>query len=331
MNELATLADGRAWITWLKDKYDASSAVGITAAQTELARTLPKGRTRDKWRMKLRIISASHAIAPKVLSRWNKHIPEIQLSLPDPKKKHELVAELMLGDDVPVQGLYWWGDVNARRFLVALNVATSGLWYWFMHDHPGRFFEFVVDLDNGMEMRLDYDGQVLPYKGDAVLQDGELRLAAATMVVLATFTEQQAPLAAFDRYLSGLTWFAVNDVTLRFDADAFYAFCDSLRELFALANDTRAIDAATIDTLFAECFPGVGEDLRKEFVALVFLLEPQRGTGARIRSLMIAYAKGLCDYYFVTKIGPMFPAVWFSSATGSEATETPDASQPATE
>lgn len=316
MTKLGELLDGRKWIVWVKEQYDAAAAVAMTAATNELARVVPAQRTQDKWSMVLRILTASHQIPPKVLSLWNKNIPHIKLSMPDAKKKHEMQVDLRLGDDVPLQGVYWWGDVNTRQFIVALNIATRGFWWYHIYKHPERYYESLTDLDSGASLNAEYQQYALPFSGDVVLHESHLQHTSMCMSVLGQLTQQQKT-AAFDAYISGLNFLSLNDVMVRLDADAFYAFCASLRGMMQLAADDRTLQAA-LPELLAESYPTSSPQDRDAFVAVACLPEDRRGRDPRIKTVDIVAAKGLCDRYFLSRIGPMFPAVWGTATVRGE-------------
>jgi len=143
IEKLAASEDSRAWIAWVKERYDSATATIAESVEAEIKRGQSKlgPRTRDKWSMTFRLLSATHVVSPRILAPWNKHVPNIQLSMPDPKKRNDVTVELRLGDDVPMQGIFWFGDANARQFVVALNIATCGVWWMKLPEHPGRYYD----------------------------------------------------------------------------------------------------------------------------------------------------------------------------------------------
>lgn len=81
MAKLADLKNAKAWALWVKEQFDKADAEGRAAVEHELerSRNLPQQGTKDKWKLRIRIISASHKIRPKALTRWNKSIEWIKL------------------------------------------------------------------------------------------------------------------------------------------------------------------------------------------------------------------------------------------------------------
>src|SRR5258708_31143427 len=65
-------SDVRRWVAWVKEEFDKADANARAAMQRELARSKPVGdeADKDKWRVRVRIYSASHSIRAKVLNTW---------------------------------------------------------------------------------------------------------------------------------------------------------------------------------------------------------------------------------------------------------------------
>ena len=155
LEKFAELKDVRAWVRWLKDLFDKAEADSRAAAQREIERSnqAPDEKTKDKWQIRVRIVGASHSIRPKVLTAWNKGSNWIKLSAGADKK--ELLIDFILGDNVPVQPLWYFGWGVARQFVTALNMGTMGFWWWHMPQHVDRWFESLRDLETGQELRME--------------------------------------------------------------------------------------------------------------------------------------------------------------------------------
>jgi hypothetical protein len=152
--KLAELKDAQAWARWIKAEFERADAETRTAVEEELRRSrdLPATGTRDKWKLRVRIISASHSIRPKALTKWNKQIDWIKLV---PAKRNELIFEIILRDNVPVEALWFFGWGVARHFVVALNIATMGFWWWRMPEQISRYYESLEDLDKHMKIMVE--------------------------------------------------------------------------------------------------------------------------------------------------------------------------------
>jgi AbiV family abortive infection protein len=68
--KLAEFKDANAWVKWLKELFDKAQAESHEAAQREIerSRNLPDSGTKDKWRLRVRILCASHSIRANVLA-----------------------------------------------------------------------------------------------------------------------------------------------------------------------------------------------------------------------------------------------------------------------
>jgi hypothetical protein len=42
------------------------------------------------------------------------------------------VTEFILGDNIPIEALWFFGWGVARHFVAALNIGTMGFWWWRM-------------------------------------------------------------------------------------------------------------------------------------------------------------------------------------------------------
>jgi AbiV family abortive infection protein len=80
--KLAELGDARAWVLWLKKQFDDADDRARDAAATELqrSRSLPSVGTKEKWKIRIKLLTGSHSIRPKELTDWNKTIDMIKLS-----------------------------------------------------------------------------------------------------------------------------------------------------------------------------------------------------------------------------------------------------------
>jgi AbiV family abortive infection protein len=144
MTKLAELQDARAWVQWLRDQFAEAEAKAHAAVQQELqrSRNLPSKKTKDKWKMRIRILTDSHSIRPKTLTAWNEKSDWIKLVAVS-GKKNQLIVELVLGDNVPFESLWFFGWGVARLFVTALNIGTMGFWWWRMPEQISRYYEIT--------------------------------------------------------------------------------------------------------------------------------------------------------------------------------------------
>ena len=130
LDKLAELGSAREWVNWLKAQFDKAEAESqaITQAELERGRQLADGGTGEivtKWKVRIRLYTNSHSVRQKALNHWNERVTWINLTAV-PDKKDQLILDLQLGDQVPIQGLWFLAWGIARSFVTALNIATMG-------------------------------------------------------------------------------------------------------------------------------------------------------------------------------------------------------------
>ena len=114
MEKLAELGSSRDWINWLKETFDQNEEENRKLAEQELQRKRPEGQEalEEKWRITIRLYSASHSIRQKVLNTWNNASDWIKLtSVSGPMHKNELLLEFTFTKQVSMHQVWWqsWG------------------------------------------------------------------------------------------------------------------------------------------------------------------------------------------------------------------------------
>jgi AbiV family abortive infection protein len=303
LNKLAELADPRAWADWLKQLFDERDAANRSAAEAELRRT-PGDGDEDKWLVRVRVMSESHVIRPRVLNEWNDHNDWIKLSAVGGRGNNWLQIELRFRDDVPVLALWPMSYGIVRALLVALNLGTMGYWWWNPVSKDGRFYERIEDLatksevvlTNGPPLKMNWE-QTRPLSGE------ELRRVAVCMSALPG-PEAAGQVTPYDHYIGGLTMLSLNDVHWRTEANAFAAFFHALRgmmmEMGKDASEEKAPEAF-LDFL-DEGFPSFDErNAYQAYFRAVAAGTPPQGLSIKEAIFM----KLFCDAYFLRFILPM--------------------------
>jgi AbiV family abortive infection protein len=304
LEKLAELKDVRAWVVWLKDLVDKAEADSRADAQREIERSnqAPEERTKDKWQFRVRIVGASHSIRPKVLSAWNKASDWIKLSATADKK--ELLVDFILGDNVPVQALWYFGWGVARQFVTALNMGTMGFWWWHMPQHVDRWFESLRDLETGKELRLERKPSlVIDWGANRVLTEQDLGRVAAIFASL-TPREPDGKQGALDYYIGGLTFLALNDVHWQCEGQSFGNFFESLRHMMARNGDW--IEGQPFVPSFLkfidELFPTF--DQKERYASLIKAFEEKKLDGVTVTLKEVSFIKFFCDAYYMRRLPP---------------------------
>jgi hypothetical protein len=238
MAKLAELKDAKAWAQWIKSEFEKADAAGRADAEEELrkSRELPDKGTKDKWKIRIRIISASHTIRQKELTKWNKNIDWIKLVY---AKKDELIFELILKDNVPVQALWFFGWGVARHFVVALSIATMGFWWWRMPEQISRYYETMEDLENAAKFSVERSPSLkIDWGANRVLTDEDLNRVAVCMTALPAPHERDQH-RAYNYYIGGLTFLSLNDIHWQCEVNVFGNFFECLKAMMEDAGDWK--------------------------------------------------------------------------------------------
>jgi len=301
MAKLAELKDARAWATWLKEQFDKADAESRAAVEEELrrSRNLPTEGKKDKWRLRIRVISASHSLRGKELTRWNKSVDWIKLAL---AKKNELIFELILKDNVPVEALWYFGWGLARHFVVALNIGTMGFWWWRMPEQISRYYDSLHDLENNMEVGVERSPALkVDWGQNRVLTAEDLDRVAACFTALPGPHERDQH-TAFNHYIGGLTFLSLNDIHWQCESTVFGNFFECLKALMAETGDWKE-GTSFRDSMLRfvdDMFPKMDE--REQFAELCGRFESKNVEGAVVTLKEATFMKRFCDAYFMRQL-----------------------------
>lgn len=299
LEKLAELGDAKSWVLWHKGQIEQSETESLALAQLEIERGLkgPTGEAKEKWRIRFRIETQSHAIRPKVLKKWNERQTWIQLTAAP--EKRQLIVDLTLLDLVSIQGLWVFAWGLARGFVVALNIATRGFWWWQMPRDISHFYESIQDLQENCRVTLERSKVLRVNWGDnRALDEDDMRLLEETFAVLPALREHPM----LDHYTAGLTFLSKNDIHWQCEPIAFGGFLQSLRAMMQHIGQLgeEGIFLAALEKFLAEAFTQPQDCGR--IVALATAFERKEETPTDLRD--VAMMKVLCDLYFLKLVLP---------------------------
>lgn len=182
--------------------------------------------------------------------------------------KKELIFELILKDNIPVEALWWFGWGLARHFVVALNIGTMGFWWWRRPEQISRFYESIEDLDKKMKVFVERSPALkIDWGPNRVLTEEDLHRAALCMAALPG-PHQRDQHKAYNYYIGGLTFLSLNDIHWQCESTVFGNFLECLKAMMEGEGDWKP------DTSFKEAalrflddmFPGMDE--REHFADL---------------------------------------------------------------
>jgi hypothetical protein len=327
MAKLGELKDAKAWALWLKNEFDTAAAAARVAVEQELKRSrdLPGRGTKPKWKMRIRILSASHSIRPKALSAWNKQVGWIKLVS---ASKKELIFELVLKDNVPVESLWWFGWGLARHFVVALNIGTMGFWWWRLPEQISRFYESVEDLDKKMKIFVERSPALkVDWGANRVLTEEDLQRVATCMAVLPG-PQQRDKHKAYNYYIGGLTFLSLNDIHWQCESTVFGNFFECLKAMMEETGDWKpgASFQDSVLRFLDDMFPGMDE--RQHFADLCARFEEKKLDGVVVNLKDATFIKLFCDAYFLRTAKQKVQDRYRKTAISVAAAEESSASDP---
>ncbi len=128
-DKLVEFGDVHEWIKWIRQEFTKAEEESEEILRQEMEKGAAGETEGDepKWRVKFRIYSASHSIRPKVLNKWNENYGYfIKIHSSNEKRRNELICELTLGKNVPVQAL--WNTAEELRntgFIIGYILETK--------------------------------------------------------------------------------------------------------------------------------------------------------------------------------------------------------------
>jgi AbiV family abortive infection protein len=144
LDKLAELGDLFEWMKWHRQEFTKTEEESRELLQQELQKEPIDGIEEDesKWKVRFRIYSESHSIRQRALNEWNRNYGSI-MKLHSSNNSNELICEFIFPKSVPIRALWDVALGRSRDFVAALNIATSGLFWWHVDKDIARFYEKV--------------------------------------------------------------------------------------------------------------------------------------------------------------------------------------------
>jgi len=305
--KLAELNDPKAWVEWLREQFSNAESEALLAAENEIKRSqnLPDQKTKDKWKLKVRILCDSHSIRPKVLTTWNQKSDWVKLVAVS-GKKNQLVVEFILGDNVPIESLWYFGWGVARQFVVALNIGTMGFWWWRMPEQLSRYYEGIRDLENSRDFNIERKPSLkIDWGQNRVFSEEDLGRVAMCFASLPGPDDGEKH-EAFNFYIGGITFLSLNDVHWQCEVQAYGNFHESLKAMMKGFGDWAADTAFDIQfiKLIQEFFPSFDEIERYREICRRY--ESKNIVGLSVTLQEVSFMKLFCDSFFLRAIGPAY-------------------------
>lgn len=248
LNKLDEFQDGESWINWLKERDKKKQEDMRLLAEKELKRGRPSEEQMfiPKYKIRIRIQSPSHSIKNNAFEKWNTGVTDIKLYKVDKKllsdyAKSELYVDILLPKAVPVHGVWEHGLFMTKTFLIALNVATKGFFWWKVPKDPEKYYETITDLEADKKERTGFNVTLrrrLTINWDEAglkLDEDEMK---GVSIVLGFLFKHHIVLKEYQRhYELGLALFSKTDIHLRMETNAFIEIFHAMKASMTALGD----------------------------------------------------------------------------------------------
>jgi AbiV family abortive infection protein len=299
--KLRELDDVQGWAKWLKAKIEQDEEHLRSLVQQEMERGLNPSTSADanRWKIQIRIETHSHTIRSSIFRKWNESVDWIKFeAVQGAKKKSELIVHITLSGAIPMHAIWDHGFSLARHLIVALNLATSGFWWWVLPRQKSRYYEKITDLKNGLELKIDQpNSNIFPNRRPALT---EKHIYLLTQCFAALPTPRESDRTAYGFYLGGLTYLSLSDVHLRFEDQAFFNFFLCLKGMIHECAYSSEGETATkkIEKYLREKYPDLDQLELDRFLKIVATFDAAGDTALNIDSPSVYLIKLLCETFF---------------------------------
>lgn len=243
IQKLEELADSNKWIQWLHEQFKEADIAGQIKTIQELKRKKPgKNEAKNpKWEMTFKLQSESHSLRRKDLDEWNKAIDHIKLFAND---KRDLICRIIFPKALHVSSIWEVGLDQSKKFILALNVASTGFIFWKIPRDVDKFYEKVIDLENKTQVVVAPKKKLqLDWKEARLVLDK--KVLVRTQEVILYFWRRKKDKEFIDSimcYYMGLTFLAKTDIHLRLEINAFLEFYQCFKALVSIDHNLTPSD-----------------------------------------------------------------------------------------
>ena len=300
LDRLTALGDLFEWMNWHRQEFTIAEEESRELLRQELQKRPIDENEGDepKWKVKFRVYSESHSIRQRALNAWNCDSHFI-MKLHSSNNSNELICEFFLPKTVHIRVLWDVARGRSRDFIAALNIATTGLFWWHVDKDIARFYEKIWDLENdNTEVRLSVSPQLSIDWGHRSLTEENLKDTRFVLgYLLKDIHSNPQKREAVENYLTGLALLSKNDIHLRLEPNAFAYFFTALKTLLLVSGEWDGVEdikTAAIDQL-GEFIPP--QNL-SNYIEWGVQLENRNNPSKRITLTETIQMKNYCDFYF---------------------------------
>ncbi len=317
LKKLEEFKDGKEWMKWLMDVFQKNEEEMRKLAEQELRRQKPSETEafQPKYKMRIRIQTPSHSVTNNAFSKWNEGTRDIKIYKSDRKDvrrltKSEIIIDFTFPKALPMSGLWDHGFFMAKTLVIALNIATKGLFWWNVPKDVDKFYEEITDLEadkNGnVKVRVTVGKRLAIDWGKQMVLDQEEMGRVST--IAAFLMREHKKLEDFLKtYAFALVLFSKIDIHLRLEVNAFDEFFKAFK--FALRTFGDWDGKSDLKEAIMKQFTKL--DQSNEFEQTINLgialnKDVERKKIHNITLTEIAAIKLYCDFYIQLKAAEYF-------------------------
>ena len=256
MEKLKEMKNVEKWVVWLKEQFDEADKETKKILQDELNKKEPseEEKMEDKWKVRYKLLTPSHAIEEKNLKEWNDRIHHQKFKMG--KKEGSLstlIVEFLLPKGIHIKSLWLASWSEARRHTIALNIATHGFFWWYMPKDVSRFYEKIIDLENESEVRVERTPRLIINWGGEELNWEHLQSAVMVYRFMPRGNEQ-----FLNEYTGGISLMGKSDIHTPFEQEIFLQFYNALVHSIEFYKDRQPESPIeeNIEKIFSVLIPG---------------------------------------------------------------------------
>lgn len=241
IRKLEEVQNGKNWIKWIRDIFQKNEDEMKKLAEQEIKRQKPskKEAFEPKYKMRVKIQSQSHSIRNNAFQKWNAGIENIKIYKSNKKDiskfaKSELLVDFLFPKAIPINGLWNHGFFMSKTFVIALNIATKGLFWWNVPKDIEKYFDEVTDLEADKNGNIKIGmaiGKRLSINWDEAKMTLNKKEMGQVSMIFAFLMRKHKKMENFLKgYATGMVLFSKIDIHLRLEVNAFDEFLSLLRK-----------------------------------------------------------------------------------------------------
>lgn len=318
IKKLEEVQNGKDWIKWLREIFQKNEDEMRKFAEAEIKRQKPseKEAFNPKYKMRVRIQSQSHSIKNNAFQKWNEGVRDIKIYKSDKKDSNktarsELLIDFSFPKALPLGGLWDHGLFMSKTFVIALNVATKGLFWWNVQKDIEKYFEEITDLEadknDNVKIGMSIGKRLAIDWGTANMSLDQEEMTRVSMIFAFLMNENKKMENFLKGYATAMVLFSKTDIHLRLEVNAFDEFFKAFKEALIAFGDWNGKEdiKETIKNQFAKL--GDLKDLDQTLDLCVSLeQDTEHKKIHNITLTEVAAIKLYCDFYIQMKVNEHF-------------------------